>query len=922
MGLLQFDGYTASDITYYETLAGLPNVTLTNILIDGATGGPSGDGGEIEVSLDIEMVISMAPGVSNVILYIAPNPSPWEDLMQRMANDNYAKQISCSWGGGGPDPTAEAALVQMATQGQSFFCASGDSDAFTGAISFPADSTNLTAVGGTTLTTAGPTNIWVSETTWNWDVEFGSSDDGVGSSGGVSTYYSIPPWQQGVATTTNHGSSTMRNVPDVALTADNVYVRADGTDYDGVGGTSCAAPLWAAFTALVNQLAAGTGLGPVGFLNPALYTIGKGANYTNCFHDITTGNNEWSGSTTQYTDVAGYDLCTGWGTPTGTNLIYALARAGQQPILFPAGEVISGGNGDGVVDPNECVQIRLLVQNLGATASNITASITTPAVGVTVTQPLSGYPNISTGGTVTNTTPFQICTTNSAYVCGTPVAITFHVRYTGGSNTLSYTLTNGFCPPIASFTATPTNGPRPVVVNFTDTSGGTITNRFWNFGDGATTNTLAVNVQHTYTAVGSDTVTLIVGGPLGSSTDVQTNLITVQLGPLDHFAWGAIASTQYQNTPFPVSVTAQDAGNDTITSFNGTVALSATSGGTGGQNVVQNGEFETGDFTDWALFGTDTADDFVDDGSSSGISPHSGNYLAALGSVGSLGYLAQTLDTTTGTPYVLSVWLNSPDGLTPNEFLVSWNGNILFDETNMPALGWTNLQFSVSATGTSAVLEFGFRDDPSYLGLDDISAMPISTLITMTPTNSGDFVSGVWPGTVTVLQAATNVVLIAQDDYGHSGTSTVFAVNPPLPAYQTWQLEYFGCTSCPRAAPGADPLGDGMSNTNKFLAGFNPTDAAAYLHIISLARQGANMNVTYLGANGDSTWSPGVASRTNVLEFTTGTASGSYSNDFTSTGQTNILSGGTGLGIVTNMVDRGGATNQPARYYRIEVIAP
>ncbi|MGO9608556.1 MAG: protease pro-enzyme activation domain-containing protein, partial [Verrucomicrobiia bacterium] len=402
VGLLQFDGYTASDITYYETLAGLPNVTLTNILIDGATGGPSGDGGEIEVSLDIEMVISMAPGVSNVILYIAPNPSPWEDLMQRMANDNYAKQISCSWGGGGPDPTAEAALVQMATQGQSFFCASGDSDAFTGAISFPADSTNLTAVGGTTLTTAGPTNIWVSETTWNWDVEFGSSDDGVGSSGGVSTYYSIPPWQQGVATTTNHGSSTMRNVPDVALTADNVYVRADGTDYDGVGGTSCAAPLWAAFTALVNQLAAGTGLGPVGFLNPALYTIGKGANYTNCFHDITTGNNEWSGSTTQYTAVAGYDLCTGWGTPTGTNLIYALARAGQQPILFPAGEVISGGNGDGVVDPNECVQIRLLVQNLGATASNITASITTPAVGVTVTQPLSGYPNISTGGTVTN----------------------------------------------------------------------------------------------------------------------------------------------------------------------------------------------------------------------------------------------------------------------------------------------------------------------------------------------------------------------------------------------------------------------------------------------------------------------------------------------------------------------------------------
>jgi hypothetical protein len=114
-----------------------------------------------------------------------------------------------------------------------------------------------------------------------------------------------------------------------------------------------------------------------------------------------------------------------------------------------------------------------------------------------------------------------------------------------------------------------------------------------------------------------------------------------------------------------------------------------------------------------------------------------------------------------------------------------------------------------------------------------------------------------------------------------------------------------------------------MSNTNQFLAGFNPTDSAAYPHIISIAKTNTtDIKVIYLGANGDSSWTPGIVSRTNVLEFTTGTAGGSYSNDFTSTGQTNILSGGTGLGIVTNMVDRGGATNEPARYYRIQVIAP
>jgi hypothetical protein len=142
--------------------------------------------------------------------------------------------------------------------------------------------------------------------------------------------------------------------------------------------------------------------------------------------------------------------------------------------------------------------------------------------------------------------------------------------------------------------------------------------------------------------------------------------------------------------------------------------------------------------------------------------------------------------------------------------------------------------------------------------------------------------------------------------------------------FQAWQLHYFGSTNNnANTAPGGDYTGDGMSNTNKFMAGFNPTNAAAYLHIISLARQGANMNVTYLGANGDSTWSPGVASRTNVLEFAAGTASGGCaSNNFVTANVTNILSGGTGLGIVTNMVDSGGATNSPSRYYRVRVLVP
>ncbi len=142
---------------------------------------------------------------------------------------------------------------------------------------------------------------------------------------------------------------------------------------------------------------------------------------------------------------------------------------------------------------------------------------------------------------------------------------------------------------------------------------------------------------------------------------------------------------------------------------------------------------------------------------------------------------------------------------------------------------------------------------------------------------------------------------------------------PPDP-FATWQNQYFGCTNCPQALPGADPDGDGMSNTNEFLAGFNPTNSTAYLHIINVARSGNDINVTYLGANGDINGSPGP--KTNVLEFTTGAAGGVYSNNFTSAGVTNILTGGTGLGVVTNMVDVGGATNTPARYYRVRVLAP
>src|SRR5438105_15539567 len=93
----------------------------------------------------------------------------------------------------------------------------------------------------------------------------------------------------------NQGSTTYRNLPDIAMVADNCFLIADnGQDY-AVSGTSISAPLWAGLTALANQLALTNGQSAVGFLNPAVYAMGKGSNslsYTALFRDSTTGNNK------------------------------------------------------------------------------------------------------------------------------------------------------------------------------------------------------------------------------------------------------------------------------------------------------------------------------------------------------------------------------------------------------------------------------------------------------------------------------------------------------------------------------------------------------------------------------------------------------------------------------------------------------
>jgi len=170
-------------------------------------------------------------------------------------------------------------------------------------------------------------------------------------------------------------------------------------------------------------------------------------------------------------------------------------------------------------------------------------------------------------------------------------------------------------------------------------------------------------------------------------------------------------------------------------------------------SLVVNGGFETGDFTGWTFVGS-SSDNNV---SSAAKDVHSGTYGANLGAVTSLGYLSQTLATTNGQTYLLSLWLNSPDGLTPNEFQVSWNGSVIFDQANIPNIGWTNLQFTVQATGSSTVLQFGFRDDPTAFGFDDISVTATNSAPVITSQPKDQTVRVGTPATFSVTAVGTSL---------------------------------------------------------------------------------------------------------------------------------------------------------------------
>ena len=322
LALFELDGYTPSDITSYESSFGLPNVPMQNVLVDGYSGAAGSGAGE--VTLDIELQIAVAPAVSKVIVYEGPNSNTGVvDTYNRIATDNLAKSISTSWGlaenssSSSTRNSENQAFQQMAAQGQSIFAAAGDSGAYddrsTISVDDPASQPYMTGVGGTALATNGAGGSWRSETTWNG----GSIANGAGG-GGISTVWAKPSYQAGFG-----ASTTARNVPDVSLDADpntGYAIFFNGT-WNIYGGTSCAAPIWSAFVACVNQSRAAAAKGTLGFANTLLYKIGAGSSYATDFHDIADNS-----TNLYYQATTGYDNATGWGSINGAGLFTDLVN--------------------------------------------------------------------------------------------------------------------------------------------------------------------------------------------------------------------------------------------------------------------------------------------------------------------------------------------------------------------------------------------------------------------------------------------------------------------------------------------------------------------------------------------------------------------------------------------------------------------
>jgi hypothetical protein len=331
IGMIELGGgYDPTKLADYFRKLGKPMPDVTWVGVDGGKNSPgtaqSADG---EVQLDIEVAGAVAPA-SRIVLYFCPNTNQaFIDAIARAIHDDVHRLsvLTISWGAPESSWTRQSmtamnsALHEAAARNITVLVSSGDNGPTDGsadgqlAVDFPASSPWVTSVGGTHLRVSG--NTIESETPW---------DDGArgGASGmGVSTVFEVPSWQANTGVPKTGQGFAGRAVPDVVADASpttGYKVEIDGEPMV-VGGTAASAPLWAGFIALLNQ-----GIGHnIGFFNEKLYNrLGPAS----VFRRIGQSGANPEGSVTSNSPAqpSGWSAITGWGSPDGQKLLYALRQ--------------------------------------------------------------------------------------------------------------------------------------------------------------------------------------------------------------------------------------------------------------------------------------------------------------------------------------------------------------------------------------------------------------------------------------------------------------------------------------------------------------------------------------------------------------------------------------------------------------------
>jgi kumamolisin len=417
-GLLELDGFSPGDIAAYTACFGGSHTVIQTIPIDGFNGQPGVNAAEVE--LDMEMVLGLVPHLSSLRVYEAANAlSSYNDAWARIVSDGVpvvsTSWVFCEQGAGMSSEIQQENIFfeEAAAQGQTILAASGDQGANgcynpqTGAnsqpaVDDPASQPYVTGVGGTTLH-LNADNSYQSEQVWNDR----AINDGA-SGGGLSQVWQMPAWQQapGVA---NAFSTGYREVPDVSLDADpqtgyDVYCTVGGCSGASAnhgwlvfGGTSAAAPVWAAMVALANEYALKVNGFQLGFLNPSLYDIAhdaSGASYASSFHDIVpvqgaVNTNDYVGPGNTYPTAPDYDLATGLGTFDAYNLAQNLNLLGQasaqtsvptSTTWYFAEGYVGGGFQEYLTilnpDPVQTAQVQVRYLFQGSTGPAITHDVT------------------------------------------------------------------------------------------------------------------------------------------------------------------------------------------------------------------------------------------------------------------------------------------------------------------------------------------------------------------------------------------------------------------------------------------------------------------------------------------------------------------------------------------------------------------